>query len=667
MRLRLRIGVSGWKCACIAGFALGSAFAAQAQFTDVTLAAGVTYTQQTPVLLPGRCPISNDRRFTCEPARMSGGAAVGDYDGDGLDDLFVTRYRTISILFRNLGDGTFADVTEAAGIFKVDWANAAGWVDIEQDGDLDLFVGTTGGLQNYLFVNDGTGQFTEEAEFRGLDNTTGESHLNFGVAFGDFNSDGWTDIFTCEWGSQLVVGSGYPHHSRLFKNRGGSLPGFFVDKTMAAGVDLRTLNPLSRVTAFSPAFTDLDMDGHPDLAVAADFGSDILLWNDGDGTFTDGTAAAGTNTAENGMGSTFADVDMDGDLDWFITSIWDPEETCEAVGCNWGYSGNRLFINEGNRTFADGTDAAGVRAGWWGWGAGFIDHDNDTDFDLVMTNGVNFPGGGSNLGQFINDPMLFWENDGAGAFTEMATASGITDNQSGKGLLLFDYDNDGDQDIFVTNNGASPVLYRNDASGNAWVRIRFESVGKPYDIWNAKVWVTPVEGGAVQYRETGVSTHFLGQSERTLHFGLGATPPETLFRIEVEWPMTKTRTVLDAVDAVNSVLAIEVPEVECVKEAPRIVHAADYQDENFAFSLSELLRVIQLSRFGFYRQSTPGEDGFAMDSAQSSSTSGYHSADYNPSDWRISLSELLRVIQLYNANGYINALDEEDGFLPWQF
>lgn len=635
-----------------------------AEFVDVAEEAGVSYVQQTPAMLPGRCEITGNRRFNCEPQRMTGGAAVGDYDNDGWDDLFVTRYRQSSILFRNNGDGTFTDVTETSGITLVDYANTPGWFDIEHDGDLDLMVVTTGGLRNYLFVNDGTGFFTEEAEARGIADNKGTVHLQYGIAFGDYDGDGWTDVFTTEWGSHTVLKPSDVPHSRLFKNRGAGYPGHFVDMTMRANVDLRGLEEEGKLWGFAPAFTDLDLDGRPDLAVVGDFGAEFLLWNNGDGTFADGTDAAGVGTSENGMGSAFGDYDLDGDLDWFVTSIHDPNNTCETLGCNWGSTGNRFYRNDGNRVFTDVTDLLGVREGWWGWGTVFLDVENDTDLDLVMTNGVEFPGSASALGPFTADPMCFWLFDESTFYVEKAQELGTSNNEDGKGMLTFDYDRDGDQDLFVVNNSSTPFLYRNNISGNAWLRIRFEADGKPYDLLNAKVWVTPVEGGPVLYRETGVSSHFLGQSERTLHFGLGATPPELMHQVEVEFPKSKQRLLLEDTVAPNQEFVITVPEEERSKEAPLEYHDADFKQKDGSISLSELLRVIQLNSFKYYRRSVSGEDGFRADPAQSTSTTGYHNADYNPPDWQISVSELLRVIQLYNATRYVNAPEEEDGFLP---
>ncbi len=273
---------------------------------------------------------------------MTGGAAVADVDGDGDLDLFVTRLDAHDLLFRNDGNGTFTDVTVASGLAAFNFqSNGAGFGDIDNDGDPDLVVVTIGdfddptNLRNYLFLNDGSGVFSEAAVARGTDATSVTSRTVWSVNFGDYDRDGWLDLHTTYWAFGAA-------NSRLLRNRGAAQPGFFDDTTVAAGVEM------PGVFAFASTFTDLDGDAWPDLAVAADFGTSRLFWNNGDGSFTDGTVAAGVGTDENGMGSTFGDYDADGDLDWFVTSIRDPAETCETGPCAWGYTGNRLYRNDGS-------------------------------------------------------------------------------------------------------------------------------------------------------------------------------------------------------------------------------------------------------------------------------------------------------------------------------
>jgi hypothetical protein len=288
---------------------------------------------------------------------------------------------------------------------------------------------------------------------------------------------------------------------------------------------------------FAPSFSDLDGDGWPDLAVTGDFQTSRLFWNNGDGTFTDGTDAARVNTEQNGMGSAIGDYDGDGVLDWFVTAIY-----CDDSECDLGATGNRLYRNNGDRTFSDHTDLAGVRNGRWGWGAASFDYDNDGDLDLVMTNGVDFPE--SLADAFRADRMRLWRNDGAGRMTEVARAAGMTDQGNGRGLLVFDYDDDGDEDVFVARRADRPILYRNDG-GNAgdFVRLRLEGTRSNRSGIGARVLLTAAPGGATQVREVSEGSRFLGQNESVVHFGLGAGT-DAVSQVRIRWPGSLTEQVL---------------------------------------------------------------------------------------------------------------------------
>ncbi len=498
---------------------------AQMTFTEVSALAGVTYQEQVPIPEPG-CFFAT----LCGVESMTGSAAASDVDGDGDVDLFVTRLDASDILFVNQGNGTFVDGSAAAGFAALNTqSNGAAFADVDNDGDHDLMVIVIGenfdvvNNRNYLFINDGTGVFTEEAVARGVDDTDINERGGQSIGVGDYDGDGYLDFHVTDW----LVSS--PHQA-LFRNRGAAEPGVFDEVSVAAGVRD------GLVRGFASTFVDLDDDGHTDLAVVGDFGTSRLYWNDGDGTFTDGTVAAGVGTDENGMGSTFGDFDRDGDLDWFITSIFDASETCVVQQCNWGYSGNRMFRNDGNRQFSDATDSAAVRDGYWGWGASFFDGDLDGDVDLVMTNGVDFPGTMVD-NAWVSDPMRLWQNDGTGVMTEDSIASGVTDTGSGKGLLTFDYDSDGDLDVFVVNNAAGPKLYRNDTprAGKSWLRLRVigqaaaSGHGAKVSVWTHSLAETP------QVQRIGAGSHFHGHGDWVAHFGLG-TGVTKVRRVLVELP-----------------------------------------------------------------------------------------------------------------------------------
>lgn len=477
----------------------------------------------------GNCDCIVDPRGdgTCTIDRIPGGAAVGDYNGDGLDDLYVTRLEQQDILFQNMGDGTFVDVTEEAGLGGIRNANGAGWTDIDNDGDLDLVLSGYWEPRHFLFVNDGTGHFSEEGRARGFTPFLFKPVLGQSVAFGDYDKDGWTDVFIAEWrmaGTGAIIRG--PYRSRLYRNLGEIKPGHFQDVTRLAGVQM----PDS--ANFGAAFVDLDKDGWLDLTTSADWGTGTsrLFWNDGDGAFTNGTRDAGVGTEDNGMGLTFGDYDNNGYLDWFATAIagWNrPDDDPE---------GNRLSRNDGNRMFSDQTEQKDVLFGYWGWGAAFNDYDNDGDLDLFMTNGFREPV--DTTTPFYNDPTRFWVNHGDGAMEERSQEIGLTFEEDGRGVLLFDFDDDGDQDVFVFTNGNEPRVYRNDGGDdNNWLRIRFTGDARPFEGLGAQITLTAEAGGPIQYRELGVATHFVAQSERVAHFGLGADV-DTVHKVEVVWPRT---------------------------------------------------------------------------------------------------------------------------------
>jgi len=503
--------------------------AAAVTFTDVTASAGITHVQMAPELinlLPG------------EPF-FSGGAAAGDVDGDGRTDLVFTRLNDTEILYRNLGNGAFEARSSAAGFRFPTYTNGVASGDVDNDGDLDLYMTTTGYTRNYLYLNDGTGYFTDAGAGETAALANGTIRDGEGVSFGDYDNDGYLDLVTGDWGN-FVANS----QSRLLRNLGAAQPGAFEDVTAAAGINVYRKD---RSYRFAPRFVDLDRDGRLDVTFAADFKTSQLFWNNGDGTFTEGTIAAGVGTDLNGMGTSFGDYDGDGDLDWFITNITEPP----GIGTPFG-GWNRLYRNEGNRTFTDVTQQAGVRDSRFSWGASFFDYDNDGDVDLAATNGYNGQG-------WTDDRTFLWQNDD-GVYTDVSDALGIADTLQGRGLIHLDYDDDGDLDFVVVNNAAAPVLYRNDG-GNANHYLRIEPQGTLSNRDGIGAWITVTPDLTNPERqlvwEIDGGSSFLSHSERIAHFGLGAST-DAVDLVAIEWPSGVVQRLFDV--AVDQTLLVVEPD-----------------------------------------------------------------------------------------------------------
>lgn len=539
------------------------------KFVDVSEAAGITHIQYH-----GRDCGSMPE---CGPEAMTGGAAAGDYDNDGNIDLFVTRHDETPILYRNKGDGTFEDKTKESGLDldgKLLKSNSAGWGDVDNDGCLDLYVTALRDFRNYLFMGDCKGHFTEEAIARQATPVESvPSVFGMGVSFGDYDRDGFLDIFIAEWRAEEVRGrktpwpAGTPHHNRLLKNNGAASPGTFTDVTKAAGIEMdgRSKNPeFHGAFGFAPALIDVDDDGWLDLAIAADFVTSGIWWNNRDGTFTDGTRAAGVGTDEAGMGSTFADYDQDGRTDWFVTAIYD---ACAAdCGRTHAVDGNRMYHYDGNRTYSDRTDRAGVRDGAWGWGATFIDYDNDTWPDIAHTAGFHMAGM-PHIDRFRNDPTFFQRNNGDGTFTEVGNEVGIRDSKDGRGLLAFDYDNDGDLDLFLVQHAQKARLFRNEGGNkNGWVKVKAVGEGvtgkAPRDGVGAKVTVTYDKSKAPLISKVAAADNYLSMNPLVQHFGVGPGKAK-IHEVKVSWPTGCAQTFRE----IERGTTVEAKEADCGKQS----------------------------------------------------------------------------------------------------
>jgi hypothetical protein len=502
-------------------------------FEEVAVAAGLG-AAHGPLRRPPDCMFDDVTTTApgdhCDAEWGLAGAAVGDADGDGHDDLFVTRIGAPASLYANDGAGRFTDVTTARGIVPDAATAGAAFGDVDLDGDLDLYVTTLGGRAHRLYLNEGA-RFREAASERGAALTSSLPLLGSSVTFADYDRDGDLDLYVGEWRFRTLVHDG-PPMARLLRNRGPAMPGYFEDVTASAGVpmDDAWLGVAQRgVYVYAAAMLDLDGDDALDLAINGDFRTSRLFWGRGDGTFLEGTRASGVGNETNAMGSTFADLDGDGDLDWMVTSIW------MMFGPDWG---NRLFRNDGGRRFTEITTEAGVLDSGWAWGAAFLDYDHDRDHDLAVTNGwMHAP--------HEDDAMRLYRQEGALRFVDVAGEAGVVDRGQGRAIVVLDADEDGDLDLFVARYGDRPLLLRNlRGDERPWLRLRVRSRAGRLEGLGARVTIRETAGGPERVEVIGATTHYLGQSERVAHFGLG-DHEGPVAEVRVELPSGRVLTASD--------------------------------------------------------------------------------------------------------------------------
>jgi hypothetical protein len=440
----------------------------------------------------------------------------GDYDGDGDLDLFVdNHYNLPPYFYANNGDGTFTDIFFSTGVRLVGDRHGSAWCDFDNDGDLDLHItiGANGGdalghKQDELLLNEGGNQFIEDAPAAGVINTWGRGRS---VAWGDYNNDGYPDLLLGNLKTDLV----------LYQNNGD---GTFTDATVAAG--------LGSLHYVEVAFADYDNDGFADIfctdVLPTGAANDLLLKNNGDGTFTNVSQQAGILPLNNGRSIAWGDYNNDGYLDLFISRGTD-------VGIK-----QTLYQNDGDGTFTDVTDQAGLgtisnnRAAAWG------DFDNDGYLDLYVVNSGTDPEG--------KGPNYLYRNNHNGTFTDVAASTGVQALvvSRGRGAAWADYDEDGFLDLFVTNGedntdfvSGPQFLYHNATNANHWLKIKLVGTTSSRQGLGAKV--TIKVGRTSQYRENnGASGHYLSQGAAPLHFGLGKAT--LVNQVIVNWPSGQTQT-----------------------------------------------------------------------------------------------------------------------------
>jgi hypothetical protein len=502
----------------------------------------------------------------------SGGAAVavGDYDDDGYDDIFVTDSDVgkPNHLFHNNGNLTFTDVAATAGVAGGNDPHSivsdAVWFDYDNDGKLDLLVARFG--TPILYHNEGNGHFKDVTAASGLNKFANTIAV---IAF-DYDNDGNVDLLFANYFRpvnllELKDPHVLPNNLDNATNGGGVTlwrntgKGTFVDVTEIAG--------LGKVDgwALDVGHGDLANNGRQDIYIACDYGTDHLFMNNGDGTFREVTENSIGWDTKKGMNVEVADYNNDGWLDIYVTNITD-EYMKEC---------NMLWHNNGDGTFTDVAKETGTCNTGWGWAAKFADFDNDGWQDLFVVNGLrsagpesyvplllpvlttpglditdvnNWPDIGNRTWSGYQKKRLF-RNLANGNFKEISKEAGVDNALDGRGIGIGDFDNDGRLDIIQTNAEQPLLFYHNvTATVGNWIEVKLIGAGKSNrDAIGARIRVTA--GGSTQIREIDGGNGYSGQSSRRAHFGLGKA--NKIASLEITWPSGRTEKVVVPINRVT--------------------------------------------------------------------------------------------------------------------
>jgi hypothetical protein len=482
-----------------------------------------------------------------------GGAAFLDYDQDGFIDIYAcsgTWLEGVSKmekpaelpgnhLYRNKGDGTYEDITKKAGVGGPWYSMGAAVGDYNNDGYPDIFISNYG--PNVLLRNNGNGTFTDVTRRA---NVSGGKECSVGAAWLDYDNDSYLDLYV---GNYLEFDPEYKYYYApdgfpgplaydsqkdiLYHNNGD---GTFKDVTEIMGI----IDIDGRAMGVGAA--DYDQDGFEDIFVANDHTLNYLWHNEGGKKFIDhgtmsGTAFSQAGEATISMSVDFADFNGDGLLDIFKSD----DSYCS------------LYENMGNGVFSDKSVSSNISmaaAQFVGWSSSFVDYDNDGDVDIFKTNGA--------LKHLYGQEDQMFNSDGTGKFKDVSLELGKYFQKEfvGRGACLGDYDNDGDMDIFIVNlNSPSVFLRNNKGNQNNWLTLKLTGMSSNKDGIGARVKLTA--GGKTQTAQKKSTTGYLSQNDPRLHFGLAKSG--IVERIEIKWPSGKIQT-LENIKA-NQILEVKEP------------------------------------------------------------------------------------------------------------
>ena len=497
---------------------------------------------------------TSPHRYSIET--MTGGVAAFDYDNDGFLDLFFTNGAAIpslektgpgfaNRLFHNNGDGTFTDVTEKSGIAGIGYSMGVAAGDFDNDGFVDLYV--TGVNQNQLLHNNGDGTFTDVTAKAHVPGTIPGKGKAWSVTAGwlDYNNDGLLDLFVVNYLDYDLKTAGSCSQNKivtycspddfkglpniLYKNNGD---GTFTDVSIPSHVAQYTNKGMG------VAFADYDGDGFMDIFVSNDTFPNLLLHNNGDGTFTDEATTAGVAYNEMGrtvagMGADFRDLDNDGKPDIFHTAMFGDSFP--------------LYKNLGGSQFEDSTSAARLTASTsrnTAWGVGAYDFSNDGRKDLFTANSAILDNSQEVEHRPYELPNSLFQNLGKLTFADVSATAGksFAIAAAHRGSAFGDLNNDGKVDIVVTVlNGPPEILINKTATHNHWILLKLVGVRDNRDGIGTQVKITTAHGD--QYNGAVTAVGYNSSSDKRVHFGLG--DDTVIQKIELRWPTGVRQTVTD--------------------------------------------------------------------------------------------------------------------------